>query len=161
KGDEWKAAFKTPRGLFEPTVAFFGLCNMPATFQFMMNEIFKDKIEEGWLGVYLDDIIITSEDHEKDIEHTLQVLQKCKKHDLYLNLDKCAFGVQECEYLGLIIQEGEITMDPIKLEGITNWPAPITVKRVCSFLGFGNFYCRFIGHYSDIAKPLNELTKKG
>ena len=160
KGDEWKTAFKTNRGLFECLVAFFGLCNMPSTFQAMMDEIFIEELNDGWLLSYIDDILIFSKTLEEDTARTRQVLQKLKKNDLYLNLEKCAFGVTQCDYLGLIIRENEIAMDPTKLEGIAKWPTPTTVKQVRSFLGFGNFYRRFIGHYADLARPLNDLTKK-
>jgi len=77
-----------------------------------------------------------------------------------VNLDKCTFEAKEVEYLGMIISENQIKMDLAKLEGIRDWPTPTTVKQVQSFLGFGNFYRKFIGHYTDIARPLNDLTKK-
>ena len=88
------------------------------------------------------------------------VLAKLHKHDLFLKAKKCEFCKLRMEYLGMIIEEGKISMDPIKLAGIRDWPIPSTVKQVRSFLGFGNFYQKFISHYSDIAKPLNNLTKK-
>jgi len=129
-GDEWKAAFKTNKGLFEPTVMFFGLCNLPSTFQNMMNDIFKDEINEGWLLIYMDDILIFTDDHPKMEEYTKRVLQKLHDNDLFLNLDKCVFDVTEVEYLGLIIKENEIAIEPTKLARIADWPAPTTVKQV-------------------------------
>ena len=160
KGDEWKAAFKTNRGLFEPTVMFFGLCNSPATFQAMMDHIFRDMIIEGWISIYMDDILIFSKDPREHEKRTLRVLQRLQENDLFLKPEKCKFDVQEVEFLGLIIHPDKISMDPTKLAGIKDWPTPTTVKGVRSFLGFGNFYRRFIGHYADIARPLNDLTKK-
>jgi len=87
-------------------------------------------------------------------------LKKLQDNDLFVNLDKCTFEVKEVDYLGMIISENQIKMDLAKLEGIRDWPTPTTVKQVRSFLGFGNFYRKFIGHYADITRPLNDLTKK-
>jgi RNase H-like domain found in reverse transcriptase len=75
-------------------------------------------------------------------------------------VEKCRFDTQEVEFLGIIIRPNQLTMDPMKLAGIKDWPTPTNVKAVCSFLGFGNFYRRFIGHFADLAHPLNDLTKK-
>jgi len=91
---------------------------------------------------------------------TLRVLNRLREHDLYLKAEKCRFDVQEVEFLGLIVKPDQLTMDPTKLAGIREWPAPTTVKGVRSFLGFGNFYRRFIGHFAELARPLNELTWK-
>jgi hypothetical protein len=151
KGDEWKAAFKTNRGLFEPTVMLFGLCNSPATFQAMMDHIFRDMIIEGWISIYMDDILIFSKNKEEHRLRTLRVLQRLRDNDLFLKPEKCKFDVQEVEFLGLIIRPDHISMDPAKLAGIKDWPVPTTVKGVRSFLGFGNFYRRFIGHFANIA----------
>jgi hypothetical protein len=159
-GDEWKAAFKCSKGLYEPLVMFFGLCNSPGTFQNMMNDIFLIETNEGWILIYLDDILIFAKDKETLEQMTLRVLKKLRDNDLFVNLDKCTFAATEVEYLGMVISEDQIKMDPTKLEGIKNWPTPTTVKQVRSFLGFGNFYRKFIGHYSEIARPLNDLTKK-
>uniref|UniRef100_A0A0W0FJH8 Reverse transcriptase-rnase h-integrase n=1 Tax=Moniliophthora roreri TaxID=221103 RepID=A0A0W0FJH8_MONRR len=136
-GDQWKAAFKTPRGLFEPTVMFFGLTNSPATFQAFMNDILKDFIDEG-----------------------LQVLERLRENDLYLKPEKCEFEVKKTLFLGMVITPGHILMDKTKLAGIKDWEAPKTIKGVRSFLGFVNFYRKFIGKYAELARPLHELTKK-
>jgi len=160
EGDEWKVAFKTNKGLFEPLVMFFGLCNSPATFQNMMNDIFIMETNEGWILIYVDDILIFSKRKEELQKLTLRVLKKLQENDLFANLDKCTFEATEVDYLGMIITENQIKMDPAKLEGIKDWPSPTTVKQVRSFLGFGNFYRKFIGHYANITRPLNDLTKK-
>ncbi|KAF8628789.1 hypothetical protein AX17_005916 [Amanita inopinata Kibby_2008] len=102
EGDEWKVAFRTNRGLFEPLVMFFGLTNSPATFQTMMNDIFRDLISEG----------MTLEEHRKI---TQLVLQQLRKHKLYLKPEKCEFERTRIEYLGLIILEGKMEMDPVKI----------------------------------------------
>ena len=127
-------------GLFEPLVMYFSLCNSPATFQNIMNNILRDEINEGWILIYMDDILIFSQDRKKLKEFTLRVLKKLHENDLFLNLDKCIFDVEEVDYLGMIVSENQIKMDPVKLAGIADWPTPTTIKQVQSFLGFGNFY---------------------
>lgn len=159
EGDEWKAAFKTPRGLFEPTVMFFGLCNSPATFQMFMNDIFRVVIIEDLILIYMDDILIFSDDLDDLRRKTRRVLQILRDNDLFIKPEKCLFEVQEVEFLGMIIRPDNIHMDPAKLSGISQWPTPNNVKQLRSFLGFCNFYRRFIPNYSSIAYPLNELTR--
>jgi Reverse transcriptase (RNA-dependent DNA polymerase) len=128
--DQWKATFKTNRGLFEPTVMFFGMCNSPATFQAMMDSIFSDMIKGQKVIVYMDDILIFAENQEELQERTKLVLQRLREHDLFLKPKKCEFNKTTMEYLGLIIQEGKLSMDPVKLSGIQDWPTPTTVKQV-------------------------------
>jgi len=141
KGDKWKAAFKTSKGLFKPTVMFFGLTNSPATFQTMMDDIFHEEITQGWLKIYMDDLIVTLEDDEQIHQQQVdRVLHKIKTHNLFLKVKKCSFHKKKVEYLGMIIGQGKVEMDPIKVEGIVKWPTPATVKDVHSFLGFCNFY---------------------
>ena len=159
-GDQWKATFKTNKGLFELMVMFFRLCNSPATFQAMMNEIFKDMLDEGWIVIYMDDILIFSKACGEHTERTKRILQHLQEHDLYLKAENCKFKVQEVEFLRMIIKPDEIAMDPTKLAGIKDWPEPTNIKAVRSFLGFGNFYRKFIGHIADLAHPLNDLTRK-
>jgi hypothetical protein len=160
EGDEWKAAFSTPFGSYEPTVMFFGLCNSPATFQKMMNEYFWDFIMEGWVCIYMDDILIAAGTLQELRERTKRVLQRLLDCDLHLKLEKCLFEKTEIDFLGMIISHNQIRMDTSKLMGIKEWTPPTTVKQVRSFLGFCNFYRKFIGHYAEISKPLTELTKK-
>ena len=159
-GDEWKAAFKCSLGLYEPLVMTFGLCNAPATFQSFMNNIFSDLIDQGHLVVYLDDILLfhTSLNKLHDLTHS--VLQRLQKYDLYLKPEKCTWDQTSVEYLGVIISEGQVRMDPAKLSGITKWPQPRSLKETQSFLGFCNFYRRFIQDYSKLAHSLHLLTKK-
>ena len=167
--DEWKAAFLTPEGLFEPKVMFFGLTNSPATFQMMMNTIFWKEVAEGWLSVYMDDIAIHSKKHPSETEeqHCQQhriyihhVLDKLEKHDLYLKLEKCTFKKDEIDYLRVIIGNGVVKMDPSKLKGVADWPIPKTPTEIRQFLGFTGYYRYFIPRYSKIAQPLLNLTKK-
>ena len=161
EGDEYKAAFKTSEGLFELMVMFFGLTNSLATFQTMIDDIFQEEVAQGWLRIYMDDMIIATEDNE--VLHELRVnhiLDKLEKFDLFLKPEKCKFHQQEVEYLGVLIGNGSVKMDPIKVQGISEWLTPQTVKDVRSFLGFCNFYRVFIKNFSDIAHPLNDLTCK-
>ena len=88
------------------------------------------------------------------------VLQRLQENDLYLKPTKCEFKKTKIEYLGMVIEEGKITMDSVKVKGIWDWPALTTVKEVRSFLGFGNFYRKFINKFSELAVPLNGLLKK-
>jgi hypothetical protein len=88
------------------------------------------------------------------------VLQKIKDHDLFLKAKKCSFHKKQVEYLGVIIGQGKVEMDPVKVEGIAKWPILTTVKDVRSFLGFCNFYRSFIANFSTVTRPLNDLTKK-
>jgi predicted aspartyl protease len=161
KGDEWKAAFATNRGLFEPTVMFFGLTNSPATFQSLMNAIFADLVAGQKVIVYLDDILIYSTDLEEHREVVREVLKRLQDHDLYLRPEKCEFKQTKVEYLGMVISEGKVEMDPSKVEAITSWPIPNTLRELRGFIGFANFYRRFIQNFSRICRPLHDLTKQG
>jgi hypothetical protein len=160
EGDEWKAAFRTNRGLFEPLVMMFGLTNAPSTFQTMMNDIFADLIAEGKVCVYLDDILIFSRDLTEHRRVTRIVMERLRKNKLFLKPEKCDFEKRKIEYLGVIISEGQVEMDPVKVAGVADWPTPSTKKELQQFLGFTNFYRRFILDYSHIAQPLFVLTGK-
>jgi hypothetical protein len=140
EGDEWKAAFRTNRGLFEPLVMYFGLTNSPATFQTMMNEIFQDLITEGVISVYLNDILIFTNSLEEHRRITCLVLDCMREHKLYLRLEKCEFEKTKIKYLGVIISHNKVEMDLVKIAGVTDWPTPSKKKEVQSFVGFVNFY---------------------
>ena len=160
EGDEWKAAFRTNLGLFKPTVMFFGLTNSPATFQNFMNHIFKPLIYRGVVAIYMDDILVFTETHEQHQQVIKEVLDILRQNNLFLKPEKCVFERPEVDYLGIIIGHGQVKMDPAKILAIQNWPILKTVKQVQSFLGFANFYRRFIKNFSKIALPLTTLTKK-
>jgi hypothetical protein len=140
EGDEWKAAFRMNRGLFEPLVMYFSLTNSLATFQTMMNEIFQDLITEGVVSVYLDNILIFTNLTEEHRRITCLVLDCMRKHKLYLRLEKCEFKQTRIEYLGIIISHNKVKMDPVKIVGVADWPTPSNKKEVQSFIGFVNFY---------------------
>jgi Reverse transcriptase (RNA-dependent DNA polymerase) len=109
---------------------FFGMCNSLATFQAMMDSIFSDMIEGCMVIIYMDDILIFANNQEDLQKHTKMVLQQLQEHDLFLKPKKCELNKTMMGYLGLIIQEGRLSMDLVKLSGIRDWPTPNTVKQV-------------------------------
>ena len=139
-GDEWKAAFQTNRGLYEPLVMFFRLTNSPATFQTMMDGIFEDLISEGVVVVYLDNILIFTKTLEEHWNIVQRVMELLRQHNLSLKPEKCEFEKLSVEYLGVVISHNSVKMDPIKVAGVAEWPVPSNRKEVQSFLGFTNFY---------------------
>ena len=158
-GDEWKTAFRTRYGSFEYLVMPFGLTNAPATFQHFMNDVFKDMTDD-FVVVYLDDILIFSDTLEEHWEHVRRVLQRLREYNLHAKPEKSEFFCDTVEYLGFLISPAGVEMDPAKVKAILSWPAPTTVKQVQSFLGFANFYRRFIRDFSKIVRPLTNLTRK-
>jgi len=160
EGHKYKLAFNTPIGLFEPLVMYFGMTNAPGAFQSLMNEIFRDMIINMLIVIYLDDILIFSKSLTEQHKTTQEVLRRLRLHDLYLKPEKCEFNKLKTEFLGLIVSEGQIEMDPVKLSGVADWPTPKKLKDIQAFMGFANFYRRFIKDFSEIARPMNDLTKK-
>ncbi|QRV97850.1 Retrotransposable element Tf2 protein [Ceratobasidium sp. AG-Ba] len=156
EGDKWKTAFRTKYGLFESLVMPFGLTNAPAVFQCFMNNIFRD-IPDIYVIVYLDDILIFSNNREEHVDHVKEVLTHLQKHNLFCNPEKCHFAVTTVTYIGLVITPDGISMEKEKVKAMMEWPTPLTVRQVQSFLGFANFYCRFIEDFSRIARPLHIL----
>lgn len=159
EGHEWKTAFRTRYGLYEYLVMPFGLTNAPATFQALVNHVLREYLDR-FCTAYLDDILIYSETLEEHKEHVSKVLQKLLEYSLSVKPEKCTFHAQKVKFLGFIIEPGKVVMDPRKVEDILKWPEPRNVKEVQAFLGFANFYRRFIERYSHIADPLIRLTRK-
>jgi len=161
EGDKWKATFKTSDGLFKPTVMFFGLTNSPATFQTMVDDELMEFIDQGEGSVYMDNIVIHTDGMEEEYEAIVHKwLIKLEKLNLFLKPSKCKFHQREVEYLGMVVGNRKVCMDPVKVKGITQWPTPSCIKDVHSFLSFCNFYRAFISDFSNIAWPLNDLTCK-
>ena len=159
EGDEWKTAFRTRYGSYEYRVMPFGLANAPATFQSYINRALQQFLDMFAI-VYLDDILIYSEQLSQHSYHVQQVLQALRDNGLFVKLDKCAFSQSSVEYLGFIISPQNVSMDLNRVSTIQDWPTPMRLKEVQAFLGFCNFYRRFIRGYSDLARALTELTKK-
>jgi len=158
-GDEWKTAFRTRYGSYEFQVMHYGLTNAPASFQRFMNDVFKDLLDVC-VVVYLDDILIYSDNPDEHLPHVREVLRRLRAHNLYAKIEKCAFGVDTTDFLGFVVGPEGLRMDDSKIQVIRDWPTPRKVKDVQSFLGFANFYRRFIFSYSDIVIPLTRLTRK-
>ena len=137
-----------------------GLTNAPAAFQRFMNNIFSDMLDVCVL-VYLDDILIYLDNMEQHRKHVCEVLRCLCKNHLYTRADKCDFHTNSVEYLGYMLSPAGLSMANYKVKTIQEWPEPRKVKDIQSFLGFANFYWRFIFNYSDIIIPLTRLTRKG
>jgi hypothetical protein len=128
----------------------------------MMNTQFADLIATGMVQVYIDNILIaTVDDPTVHRPMVSKVLDRLQEMDMYLKPSKCYFEVHKIEFLGMILENGTVTMDPVKVAGVAKWKEPKNVKDIHKFLGFCNFYHRFIRGFSQIAKPLNNLLKKG
>jgi hypothetical protein len=158
-GDEWKTAFRTKYGLYEYLVMPFGLTNAPALFQRWMNEVLSDYLDIFCIA-YLYDILIYSNDIETDQKHVKMILKRVEEVGLTLKASKCEFHTDRTEYVGYIIAPTGISMDPKKVKVVEEWWEPTNVKGVQSFLGFANFYRRFIRDFSKITAPLTKLTRK-
>ena len=158
-GDEWKTAFRTRYGHFEYKVMPFGLTNAPTVFQHMMNDIFREYLDH-FVVIYLDDILVFSSNIKEHTRHVRLVLAKLREHGLYAKSEKCEFDRTSVEFLGYVISTQGITMDTRKVKTIQEWVVPTRVRDVQSFLGFANFFRRFIKGFSVIAQPLIALTRK-
>jgi len=159
EGEEWKTAFRTRYGHYEYQVMPFGLTNAPASFQHFINDTFSD-ILDNYVVVYLDDILIFSDNIKDHIQHVREVLQRLRNNALFGNLEKSKFHNSSTKFLGYIISSNGIKMDPEKVEAVLSWPTTKCVKDIQSFIGFANFYRRFIKDFSKIVTPLTQLTKK-
>ena len=151
--------FLTRFGAFKYLVMPFGLCNGPASWQHLINDTLFDFLHR-FVQAYLDNILIYSKTLKEHHSHVRQVLQRLREAGLQADIDKCEFHVQETKFLGLIVSTEGIRMDPHKVSTILDWARPTSLRHVRSFLGFCNFYRRFIRDFSKLAKPLTGLTKK-
>jgi reverse transcriptase-like protein/integrase-like protein/gag-polyprotein putative aspartyl protease len=157
--DRYKTAFRTRYGHYEFNVMPFGLTNAPATFQTLMNDIFRDLLDICVI-VYLDDILIYSKNKGEHEHHLRQVLERLKEHQLYAKRSKCTFFTNSIEYLGHIADGNGLRPNPRLVQAVKDFPQPKTLKELQSFLGLANYYRKFISNFSQIALPLTDGTQK-
>ena len=132
--------FLTNKGLFEPQVIYFRLCNSPETFQRMMKSIFWELLHEGILANYMDNFVISAKTMEELEERTIRFLKIAEKHNLYFKRSKCDFNIEKIPILGVIVGKGQVKMEQEKIKVVKEWKTPTRIKDVESFLGFANFY---------------------
>ena len=160
EGDEWKGAFTMHIGSFEPTIIFFGMTNSLATFQAMMNKILRDLINEGKVAVFVDDVLVGTEEKEGHGEIIEKVLKRLEENDLYVRPEKCVWKIWKVGFLGVVIEPNGIEMEKEKVERVLSWPTLENVKDIKKFLGLANYYRRFIKDFAKVARPMNMLTRK-
>ena len=158
EGNEWKTAFRTRYGDFEYQVMPFGLTNAPASFQRYINKILFEKLDI-FLIVYLDDILIYTDDDKNHVAAIRWVLEQLRKFLLFANLKKCHFQQEKVWFLGYVLSSKGIRMEDERIEAVKQWPEPQSVQDIQVFLGFANFYRRFIQGFSRIAAPLTSMLK--
>ena len=159
KGNEWKTVFKTRYGHFKYQVMPFGLSNAPALFQKYLNKILAEKLDV-FVVVYLDDILIYTKDPgQPHVEAVCWVLDQLQKYFFFANLKKCRFHQDEVRFLGYVVLLKGISIEAKKIEVVKDWPEPKSVRDIQVFLGFANFYRRFIQGFSRIAAPLTSMLK--
>jgi len=141
KGNEWKVAFTTSEGLFEPIVMFFGLTNSLVIFQAMMNKLSRDLINMGKVAAFVDNVIVGTEDEKGYDELVAEIIKRLEENNLYVKPEKCKWKVREVGFLGVVIGPEGIKMEEEKVKGVLDWPIPKCVKNVQKFLGLANYYC--------------------
>ncbi|WVZ96841.1 hypothetical protein U9M48_042424 [Paspalum notatum var. saurae] len=154
-----KTAFSTRYGLYEYLVMSFGLTNAPAFFMYMINSVFMNELDK-FVVVFIGDILVYSKNKDEHEEHLRTVFTRLREHQLYAKFSKCAFWLREVSFLGHILSEKGVAVDPSKVEDVLNWKQPKIVTEIRSFLGLAGYYRRFIKDFSKTAKPMTSLTKK-
>ena len=129
-----------PEGSFELMVIFFGLTNLPATFQAMMNDLLRNLVVEKKVVVFIDNMMIVTETEEGHDEIVEEVLRRLEENDLFVKPEKCVWKVREVGFLGVIIGEDGVRIEKEKVQGVIEWPVPKSVKDVQKFLGLANYY---------------------
>jgi len=147
-------------GAYEPIVMYFGLTNSPATFQTMMNDLFRDLINQGDTATFIDDILVATEMEERHDELVEEVLKRLEENDLFMKPEKYKWKVREVEFLGVVIGPKGVEIQKEKIEEVLNWPVPRNIKEVQKFLDLANYYRKFIKDFTRIATPLYVLVRK-
>jgi hypothetical protein len=153
-----KTTFTTRYGLFEYLVMSFELTNAPAHFTYLMNSVFMPELDK-FVVVFIDDILIYSKNEEEHAKHLRIMLMRLREHQLYAKFNKCAFWLEEIQFLGHVLSTKGIAVDPSKVKDILEWKPLTTVHQVRSFLGLAGYYRRFILDFSKIVKPITGLLK--
>jgi hypothetical protein len=154
-----KTTFTTRYGLYEYTVMSSGLTNAPTYFIYLMNKVFMEYLDK-FVVVFIDDILVYSKTVEEHAKHLRLVLQKLREHKLYAKLSKCEFWLKEVTFLGHVVSNGGISVDPSKVKDVLSWKPPTDVGEIRSFLGLDGYYRRFIEGFSKLAKPMTALLEK-
>lgn len=158
--DVTKASFLLRYGSYEFRVIPFGLTNAPAVFMDLMNKVFREFLDQ-FVIVFIDDILAYSHTEEEHAEHLRMVLQMLRDHQLYAKYGKCGFWLREVQFLGHIVFNRGIAVDPSTVSTVREWGQPTIPIEIHSFLGLAGYYRRFIKGFSKIAGPLTNLTWKG
>ena len=154
-----KTAFSTRYGLYEYLVMSFGLTNASAHFMYLMNLVFMPELDM-FVVVFIDDILVYSETPEDHEQHLRIVLSRLREHKLYTKFSNCEFWLRKVQFLGHVLSEEGISVDPSKVQQVMDWNAPTSVTEIQSFLGLAGYYRRFIPDFSKIAKPMTRLLQK-
>jgi len=141
-------------------VMYFGLTNSPATFQMIINNLFRDLINQGDMATFIADILVATDTEEGHNELVEEILKRLEENDLFVKPKKCKWKVREVKFLEVVIGPREVEMQKEKVKGVLNWPAPQNVKKVQKFLGFANYYKRFIKDFTRLAALLYVLVRK-
>ena len=154
-----KTAFVTHSGLYEFNVMPFGLCNAPATFQRLMETVLAGLTRKTCLD-YIDDILVIGRTFDEHLDYLTQVFDRLKAAGLKLKAEKCSFGRGEVEYLGYVVSKKGLAPQAGKVKAVKDFPTPVDLKTLRSFLGLASYYRRFIPQFSVVASPLHALTRK-
>ena len=157
--DVHKTVFRTHHGHFKFLVMPFGLSNTPSTFQSLMNEIFKAHLRK-FILVFFDDILIYSSTWVEHLKHVRIAFSILRAHHLAVKKEKCQFRQTQIKYLGHIISQNGVKVDPEKIKAMMEWPKPETIKALRGFLGLTGYYRKFIAGYGKIVAPLTDMLQK-